>query len=55
MALIRSLLRGSAVDPLLRGDGPRIVAAVLAVLFVRRLTHMQHTNASKGAGRTVAV
>ncbi|MGX1505590.1 UNVERIFIED_CONTAM: heme/copper-type cytochrome/quinol oxidase subunit 2 [Streptomyces graminofaciens] len=45
----------SAVDRLLVGNGLQIVAAVLAVLFVRRLTHMQHTNASKGAGRTVAV
>ncbi|MEV4679495.1 DUF4328 domain-containing protein [Streptomyces kurssanovii] len=45
----------NAVDQLVVGNALQIVAAVLAVLFVRRLTHMQHTKALNGTGRTVAV
>ncbi|QIP85024.1 DUF4328 domain-containing protein [Streptomyces sp. Tu 2975] len=45
----------SAVDQLVVGNALQIVAAVIAVLFVRRLTHMQHTKALNGTARTVAV
>ncbi|MFI8389453.1 DUF4328 domain-containing protein [Streptomyces sp. NPDC085540] len=39
---------GSAATTMLAGDVLDIVAAVLAVLFVRRLTAMQHARAAQG-------
>jgi hypothetical protein len=45
-----------AADALLVNGAIDIAAAVLAILFVRRLTHMQHTKALRGAqAPTVAV
>ncbi|MEW2636028.1 DUF4328 domain-containing protein [Streptomyces sp. NPDC048389] len=45
-----------AADVLMVSEVIDIVAAVLAILFVRRLTHMQHTKALAGAqAPTVAV
>ncbi|WP_432064991.1 DUF4328 domain-containing protein [Streptomyces sp. C10-9-1] len=35
----------AAVDLMVAADAVAVVAAVLAILFVRRLTHMQHTKA----------
>lgn len=46
----------TAADGLLVAGAIDIVAAVLAILFVRRLTHMQHTKALRGdQAPTVAV
>ncbi|MBT2367774.1 DUF4328 domain-containing protein [Streptomyces sp. ISL-10] len=45
----------SATEKLLVSNTLEIVAAVLAILFVRRLTHMQHTKALEQSGLTAAV
>ncbi|WSS48961.1 DUF4328 domain-containing protein [Streptomyces sp. NBC_01180] len=42
-----------SVGIMLAGDVADIVAAVLAVLFVRKLTHMQHTKVAEGPYATV--